>query len=128
MPAAERWLIGGGLALLLAQIVLLTLSAVAAVRDAEPPRPITAMAHRWARMAKAEEIPRDEAILTLKSYRELAYRNSWRFSCLARAGMAFRNAVLLAGLLVLALLVFSLTIGLRWRVGNSVRNRDQTKN
>jgi hypothetical protein len=57
-------------------------------------RPGSSEVAQWAVMQSTADVYRDEAVATLRGYRDASRKNTWRFTALGRALTALRNVVL----------------------------------
>jgi hypothetical protein len=105
-PRTELFVIAAIAMALLLQIYFLVRNVLKAIEGIGYTRAGTSDITRWARQRQVGDVYRDEAIETLKWYREASRKNSWRFKCLHRAIKALRNIVFCACALVTTFLWF----------------------
>jgi hypothetical protein len=95
------------IAMLVMEIILLAINLAKAIQGIDYERAGNSEVAKWASYSTVGALHRNEAVETLRWYRQNAHVNTWRFRCLNRALTALRNVVIGSGLLILVILGYA---------------------
>jgi hypothetical protein len=97
-------------AIILLQIYFLMRNVLKAIGGLNYLRPGSSEVTKWAKMQCASDVYRDEAVATLRWYRDASRKNTWRFTAFGRALKALRNILLCVFTLILVFFSFGVSL------------------